>query len=311
MKKQLLFYRDFMGFTGGHLKVWDYFVHTQHSSVYRPEIYFSEGSDKSKMNPWVNTIDQALPEWHPDKADALFVGGMDWNMLPANEYSNSRIPIVNIIQGVRHADPDDIRYPFLKNRAVRVCVGEPVTEALHDTGQVNGPLFTIPNGIDFGQLPVSVEEKDIAVLISALKQPELGRQLSEQLAATGHQVMLVTKKLPRNEYLSLLARTKVGIFLPLEVEGFYLPALEAMAMGVVVVCPDCIGNRAYCQPDVNCLSPEYNIMGFVTAVAAALSLTDEKRNKLVEAGYNTAQHHRLENERKMFLTILEQLEHIW
>ena len=40
---------------------------------------------------------------------------------------------------------------------------------------------------------------------------------------------------------------------PLPVEGFYLPGLEAMAAGAIVLCPDILTNRAYCRFGENCV----------------------------------------------------------
>ena len=43
-----------------------------------------------------------------------------------------------------------------------------------------------------------------------------------------------------------MARARVTVLVPNPKEGFYLPALEAMALGTIVVCPDCVGNRSFC-----------------------------------------------------------------
>ena len=34
------------------------------------------------------------------------------------------------------------------------------------------------------------------------------------------------------------------LFLPNQREGVYIPGLEGMALGTLVVCPDCVGNRS-------------------------------------------------------------------
>jgi len=49
------------------------------------------------------------------------------------------------------------------------------------------------------------------------------------------------------------------VFLPnqKEGEGFYLPALEGMAVGTLVIFPDCIGNRSFCLSGYNCFRPDY------------------------------------------------------
>ena len=50
-----------------------------------------------------------------------------------------------------------------------------------------------------------------------------------------------------------MARARVTLYLPNRLEGFYIPALEGMALGTLVVCPDSVGNRSYCRDGENCL----------------------------------------------------------
>jgi len=50
-KKTVLFHRDYAGFTGGHLKVWDYYQHVLMSDVFKPEIFFTSESVWLN-NPW-------------------------------------------------------------------------------------------------------------------------------------------------------------------------------------------------------------------------------------------------------------------
>ena len=253
----------------------------------------------------------ALPEWIPERADALFVAGVDWRSLEKRGVIGTDKPIINFIQHVRHADKNDIRYPFLKNRAIRICVSEQVTEAITESGQANGPVFTIPNGIDFSLLPASNKERPISLLIAALKQPELGKEISDHLISLGYNVTLLTKSIPRNEYLDILATSKICLFLPTKTEGFYLPALEAMALGTLVVCPDCVGNRGFCKPNYNCIIPEYNTSALVNAVKMALSLTTDESSQYINNADHTVQNYNIEMERKTYLGILERLPQIW
>jgi glycosyltransferase involved in cell wall biosynthesis len=54
--------------------------------------------------------------------------------------------------------------------------------------------------------------------------------------------------------LNWINQAKITVFLPYrDIEGFYMPALEGMALGTLVVCPDCIGNRSFCLPGYNSL----------------------------------------------------------
>ena len=42
--------------------------------------------------------------------------------------------------------PKNPLYTFLKHRAIRICVSQEVGQMLWASGQVEGPLFVIPNG---------------------------------------------------------------------------------------------------------------------------------------------------------------------
>src|SRR5207248_7962383 len=111
-KRLVLFHRDFRGFTGGHLKVWNYFNHVRASKSFEPRIAFTPGSKWDETNPW-SAAKEYVTEWKPEMADVLFLAGLDWNSLPATAPNEPSKPVINLIQHPRHADPDDAVYPFL------------------------------------------------------------------------------------------------------------------------------------------------------------------------------------------------------
>src|SRR5207249_7252696 len=118
-------------------------------------------------------------------------------------------------------------------------------------------------------------EKDIELLIVANKQPEQGALIRERLERPGRDVRIVDARIPRAELLTLMGRAEVTVLVPRPKEGFYLPALEAMALGTVVVCPDCIGNRSFCLDRSNCFRPQYEDDAIVEAAEEALSRRQE------------------------------------
>ena len=302
--RQLAFYRDFRGFAGGHLKVWDYYCHTKQSGLYRPTIYFAPDSLLDSSNPWIAAGEPCEPLWEPHAADALFLGGMDWLAV----HDNCHKPVINLVQGVRHGEPSDPRYQFLSRRAIRICVSKEVEVAILATGKVNGPVVTIPAGLDLGSLPEPSRERDIPLLIAGLKHPTLANQLSEALEAKGITNTCLTSALPRQDFLGLLGRAKVTVFLPLPQEGFYLPALEGMAVGTLVVCPDCVGNRHFCEAEVNCLMPDYNLESLVSEVLGSVAMDAPTLARLTSAGLKRQALHRLSKEREDFLQLLETIQ---
>lgn len=311
-KKNVLFYRDFQGLTGGHLKVWHYFQHVTSSKHYQAEIYFTPDSSWLD-NPWSQVKSQCLTEWNSEQTDILFMEGLDWQALT----STPKTPVINLIQHVRHTYPHNPRYAFLKQRAIRIGVSPEVTAALEQTPCVNGPIFNNPNGLDNSTFPpiLSDNARDIDVLIVGLKEPVLAENLAQrarELYPQLHTVVL-TQLMPRQDFLNELARSKIAIFLPMfeDKEGFYLPALEAMALRTLVICPDCVGNRSFCLPNINCFRPEYQVDALLHSLYCALQLSQVEFRDLLENGNRTVREYTLDRERKVFLNILENIEQIW
>jgi glycosyltransferase involved in cell wall biosynthesis len=300
MPKIALFHRQYLWYAGGHGKVWDYFNHVKNSGLYEPRIFFTSDSIFDKTNPWLQSQRHIVPDWKPEQYDLLFLAGMDWDAIPAG--LPNRIRIINLIQHVRHADPGLPLYRFLKNRAFRICVSQPVADAILATGQVNGPVAVIPNGIEIPD-QVKKNEHSQYIFIDAVKNSLLGEELSKQLAECSYQVDLVTAKVPRLEYLTRLAKARLAILLPHPTEGFYLPGLEAMAVGTPVIMADCVGNREYARHNKNCLLiPNHE------TVKTVLSLTPDRLDNLHKEGLKTAQGFTLDNEYRKFIGILNNIE---
>jgi glycosyltransferase involved in cell wall biosynthesis len=305
------FYRRIKRFTGGHLKVWDYYQHVISSSRHTASVRFARGTVWGESNPWSAVRAEATARrW--SRPDVHFVAGFDWTMLPPWRQRWPRVPVINLVQHVRHADPDNPLSQFLSLPAVRICVSEPVADALAATGRVKGPLLTIPAGLDLGRLPAasdpSARVDDLVVV--ATKQPALGDAMYRRLAS-GRAARLIDTQLPRNEFLEAIGRARVALFVPNPTEGFYLPALEAMALDTLVVCPDVVGNRGHWRPGINSLGAAYEPDALVAATEQALTLPAAEADRLRGAARETAAQHDLRRERDTFLTLLDELPALW
>lgn len=297
----LLFFRDYRTFQGGHLKVADYIAHTRSSGLFTPQLFMTPAS--LRVSPFPRDI--LVRRWNPSRADALFVAGMDWPHLPIGV--EDRVPVINLIQHPRHALPDDPRAAFLTRRATRICVSKEVSEAIRRTGRTNGPIHTIPAGVNGAPLSSSsVQERSIPVLICGLKNPALARGTAQALLDHGVNATVLTAPLPRTDYLRLLTQARIAITLPDAVEGFYLPALEAMAAGCAVICPDALGNRSFCRHGETCLMPEATPWALAQAALRLIADQAFARN-LSSAGRQEAQRFSLEAERAAFLRLLHDL----
>jgi glycosyltransferase involved in cell wall biosynthesis len=312
-RAKVLFFRDFKRFTGGDLKVWDYFNHVRSSPRHEALIRFTENSVWSDDNPWNDARAHIVRFGEAFRPDILFVSGVDWRMVERADRPESPIPIVNLIQHVRHADPDDKlgRNRFLPHKAIRICVSPEVAAALEQTGLVRGPLFTIPDAVDLERLAGFKRKAppDLDLLVIANKQPGLGHEILAKLG-DGRRSHIVDVRTPQDELLGLIARAAVTTFVPNPKEGFYLPALEGMALGTVVVCPDCIGNRSFCVDAVNCFRPPYEVEAIVAGAREALRHMGDS-NEMIERAARTAAEHDLLTERSAFLEILERVDELW
>jgi glycosyltransferase involved in cell wall biosynthesis len=314
--KRVYFHRDYHGFQGGHLKVWDYFNHVDAAEGYRAEIYFTPQSVWDVHNPWLVLHDRILPKWRPNQAEIVFLAGLDWLSISKAQRDHFSRPIINLVQGLRHSDRSDARFAFLGHRAVRICVGPEVTAALRATGQVNGPIFTIPNGIDAGVLPKPMPHvaRRYDLLIVGLKAPLLAGELAGLLEVRYPTVRLLslTEPIPRNAFLETLSAARTALLLPCVEEGFYLPAIEAMMLRTLVLCPDVGGNRAFCRDGETAIVPaRYDLSALLAAINRAVALDEDAREALITRAAKTAALYSLSRERADFHDILTGVRQIW
>jgi glycosyltransferase involved in cell wall biosynthesis len=295
----MLFIRDFAGFTGGHLKFADYIRHTEASGIAEPVLYQTSRSRAVPGNIFNEynglTIDElrAFP--------AYFVAGEDWFVLDSASIDPGPSPVVNLIQGFRHAEPADPLFGCLARPALRICVSPAVAEAIRN--YVNGEVHVIENGVEVDAIP---DKRPLAglprILIAGFKNPDVARAIAARLDCLV-QVDLVLEQIPRPAFLARIAASSICIMLPLEREGFFLPPLEAMALGRGVVTPDCGGNRAYCRPGENCLIMPYDADA-IAAAALALAHDQRQLERLVAGGLRTAAQASIDRERVAYQTLL-------
>lgn len=301
--RTMLFVMNFERLYGAYLKVFDYFNHVIASHEIEPLIYLTPESAVDDTNPFVQAGVQ--PVSCPIHADIFFTSGLDWRILDGHKVNYQCKPVINLVQSIKHSSPEDPRYQYLTRPALRCCVSHEVERAILASGRANGPIVTIENGLDMEPLiNLRGSAKRFDVFIGALKNEKLGVCLADRLQQHGLRVDAAIHYLPRAEYLSRIAQSQMVALLPDREEGFYLPALEAMAVGTAVIVPDCLGNRAYCRDGVNCLVPSYDLEGLLAAVTA-LKNSPARIDELVDAGFRSSAQRSLAGERKTFLNVLK------
>jgi len=310
--RAVLFHRSFDRFAGHHLKVWHYFNYVLDEPGYSPQLMLTEESLWDESNPWFAVRDLVVRGNRPHPADIYFFSGPVWNPVHRDQRRDSPVPVIHYMQSLRHAWPDNLRYGLLENKAIRICVSEHVADALRETGQVRGPVFTIPAAIDVSDLQrrFPPAERDLDLLIVATKQPEMGRRTAQRLRTPQRALRLVDDQVPHGELLDAMRRARVTLFLPFREEGAPLPMLEAMALGSFVVCPDVIGNRAYVLDGHNAFRPDFDEEQIVEAAASALESYGDLGPLLANAS-ETVRDYDLPAERRAFLPILHDAERLW
>ena len=317
------FYRDYRRLTGGHLKHSHYFDHVRRTPGFAPRIVFAspppdEANARERARLWPGGERVAAEHWAPQSRDLLFLAGLDWRYLGRSGLEGLPNPRINLVQGVRHAQSGTELCGYLSERAVRICVSREVAGAVAATGRTTGPILTIPNGVDvspFAQAgegsPRGYESRRLPVTVAGYKRPDLARALSGRLREARIEHQLLTEFIDRNAFLALLAESRVAVCLPRQEEGFYLPALEGMAAGAVVVTLDCIGNRGFCRHDEDCLVAAPSPESLLGETLRALALPRAERARIHRRARDTAVAHSLEAERARFQAILGDIDLLW
>ena len=314
------FHRWHDGLTGGQLKHADYFDHARRTAGFAPKITFANApvnaaTARQRHQLWRVREGEPVADWTPRESDVLFLAGTDWRYARARRLDAAGNPRINLIQGVQHAHKGTELHGYLARPAIRVCVSAEVAAAIEETGLVRGPLVTIPNGIDVGALPVEREtpaaSRPSPVLVVGYKRTDLANELATRLQQEGIAHTTSTGFLERPTFLRLLAQSAVAVCLPQAEEGFYLPALEAMACGCVTITLDCIGNRGFCQHLRNCLVASDNAPSLLRMIRTALGMSATRRDQLLAAASDTVAKHTLDSEREKFQSLLTNIDAMW
>jgi glycosyltransferase involved in cell wall biosynthesis len=98
---------------------------------------------------------------------------------------------------------------------------------------------------------------------------------------------------------------------PSRQEGFYLPALEAMAASLIVLVPDVEGNMEFCRFEENCLEVQYeDVDSAVAALERVSAMPADELDALRFAGRATTERYQLDDERRRFAELLAELPNL-
>lgn len=292
------------GPSGGALKVRDYFEHILASRFAgRVRLCMPADTPWRDDNPWLRHRERAAAAIDWTSVGTLVISGWGWERFVPEEFHRAPpFRVVYLVQSFGCLDARDSRFRHLANPAIRICVSRPLADRLRRLDVANGPVYTIPAAVDVRDVPADVN-KDIGVLVVGVKRVEVARDLAAVLRGRGIASTLHVDKCARGEFLRRLARARVAVCLPAVTEGFYLPALEAMAAGAIAVCPDVLGND-YCRGGFNCLTPAYDVNSLAAAVESAVALSPRDSATMLDNALRTVRRHDPAAERERFLKVL-------
>lgn len=311
---------------GGVVKIMDYARHAQ-SLGYRISIWSPERVDPGAA---LFQIDRLRPltvaddvEFHSRSELDLGPDDLAFISLPDNyEVAHRSLPsgwsrerIVHIVQNIRHVNPHwrhGYATRLLTRPASRIAINDIVADAIRPWLDPRCLLRVVNLGHDLDHFRHSrtggLDRRPVRVAYTTWKSA-VGDDVARSLAdRDDFEFRAIRETATWDELRDLYVWSDVFLCTPNREEGMYLPGLEAMAAGSLVVTPDVGGNLAYCRPGTNCLLVGFDdVEGYR---AALLDLADAGAERVVAlrtAGYDVTADFELDAERAGFESFLEEL----
>lgn len=311
---------------GGVVKIFDYVQHALHAD-YEVVVHCPERVDPSKplfqIERFAGIADDSSPVQYADHGRfTLGESDLVFFSLPSDApvaYTALRAGlsphrIIHIIQGTRHSIPGWLGGAGLRQLtrpASRIVLNGAVMDSVSGLLDERGLTSVIPLGhetsyfrTDRGDLP---RDRPLRVAHTTWKS-DIGDRVAADVDPHAFEFRAVRETVSWDVLRTLYQWADVFLASPGPQEGFYLPGLEAMASGALVVIPDVGGNMDYCRPNQNCLLVDYeDEASYVAALKLIAELDQEQVAHLRQAGYATLQRHELTAERSAFHSFLDQV----
>jgi glycosyltransferase involved in cell wall biosynthesis len=226
--------------------------------------------------------------------------------------------VIHIMQSVRHANrsflngyaTDLLRLPFS-----RIAVTHQVHDAIKPFLSANSLTRAIILGHDtefFHRTRHEPFHSPLRVAYTAWKS-KIGDRIAGELRDRENEFAFrsLADQVSWPELRQLYHWADVFLATPNSTEGFYLPGLEAMSAGAVVVTPDAVGNRAYCNFGNNCLLVRHeDVESYVTALESLQRMPEDEVAAIRNRAHATADRHQLSTERNAFGDFLQALRQL-
>ena len=223
--------------------------------------------------------------------------------------------VIHIVQNVRHANPTfDRGYAvrLLSRPMARIMTNDVVLEACRPYLNTSSMTEVIMLGNDsafFHKERSGPFGTPIKVAYTTWKS-DVGDRVAAMFRQrnSGFKFKAIREPVGWKELKKLYQWADVFLATPLVEEGFYMPGLEAMAAGAVVISSDAGGNRAYCRFGENCLQAGFeDAAGYADALRALKGYGPGEIERLRRGGHDAVRLHTLEHERDRFGEFMERL----
>jgi glycosyltransferase involved in cell wall biosynthesis len=221
--------------------------------------------------------------------------------------------VIHIIQNVRHSNPGWLNGYALRlltrpmaRISTNAIVGDSIASlldprALHEVIDIghDTPYFHLErSGKTSGPLRVAY----------TTWKSDVGDRVSSLMADTDLEFRAIREQATWQDLRALYHWADVFLCSPGPQEGLYLPGLEAMAAGCLVLTPDVGGNMAYCKPGANCIMVDYEDADSYAAALRHVARDPRAFEQLRTGGYATASEFSLTDEREKFHDFLDTLQ---
>ena len=223
--------------------------------------------------------------------------------------------VIFIVQNVRWANPaftGGYALRLLSRPMARIMTNDVVLEAVRPYLNASSMTEVIQIGHEsgfFAKERTGGFGSPIKVGYTTWKS-HVGDRVAELLAEpdSGFEFKAIREPVGWDELRKLYHWADIFLATPLAEEGFYLPGLEAMAAGAIVISPDAGGNRAYCDFGENCLPVEFeDASSYVDVLQALKTYRLEEIDRLRHGGYETVGLHTLTHEQERFGEFMDRL----
>lgn len=235
-----------------------------------------------------------------------------WPLL-AGEGGNRRL--IHFVQNVRHANPLWLKgyaARLLTRPMPRIMTNTVVLEACKPFLNADRPTRTInlghPSGY-FSRARVQDSGPRLRVGYTTWKS-KVGDEVADLLSDDhGYEFRAIREEVPWKTLRALYHWCDIFLCCPNVEEGFYMPGLEAMEAGCLIVTPDVGGNMAYVRFGTNALEADFDDpLSYVAALRQLGVMCDGDRRQMIEHAQRAPDSFTLEGEQRQFGVFLRDLE---